>query len=80
MFAGFGCFGLHCIPTFLQRLDIRKKYNLQGNFVTDLLTSCCCSCCSLVQQDKEAEMREGELAMKVNGDGYGKVQNMAYPA
>ena len=80
MFAGFGCFGLHCIPTLFQRADLRKKYNLQGDIVTDMLTSCCCACCSLIQQDKEAEVREKELAEKFNGGGYVKPQNMAYPA
>jgi hypothetical protein len=34
----------------------------------------------LIQQDKEAEYREKELAQKVNGAGYQKPQDMAYPA
>ena len=80
MFAGFGCFGLHFIPMFFQRVDIRKKYNLQGDCITDLLKSCCCGCCSLIQQDKEAEFREKELLEKVNGAGYVKPQDMSYPA
>jgi Cys-rich protein (TIGR01571 family) len=80
MFTGFSCFGLHFIPMMFQRADLRKKYNLQGDFVTDLLTSCCCGCCSLIQQDKEAEFREKELAEKVNGTGYVKPQDMSYPA
>ncbi|EXJ62726.1 hypothetical protein A1O7_03164 [Cladophialophora yegresii CBS 114405] len=80
MFTGFSCFGLHFIPMMFQRADIRKKYNLQGDCVTDLFTSCCCACCSLVQQDKEAEHREQELAEKLNGAGYVKAQEMAYPA
>ncbi|EXJ72048.1 uncharacterized protein A1O5_04551 [Cladophialophora psammophila CBS 110553] len=80
MFTGFSCFGLHFIPMMFQRADIRKKYNLQGDCVGDLLTSCCCGCCSLIQQDKEAEFREKELAEKVNGAGYTKPQDMAYPA
>lgn len=62
-----------------QRADIRRKYNLQGNFITDLFTTCCCGCCSLIQQDKEAELREKELAEKANGVGYAKPQGMSYP-
>jgi len=72
MFTGFSCFGLHCVPMMLQRADIRKKYNLQGDCVTDFLTSWCCACCSLIQQDKEAELREKELAEKANAAGYAK--------
>ena len=79
MFTGFTCFGLHFIPTLFQRIDVRKKYNLQGNFVTDLLTSCCCACCSIIQQDKEAEVQEKALLSKVDDKGYGHVQGMNYP-
>jgi len=70
------CFGLHCIPTLMQRVDIRHKYNLQGDFVTDFLTSCCCSCCSLIQQEKESELQEKALGSKV---GYSKPEAMSYP-
>lgn len=79
MMAASACVGLHWIPMIFQRADIRRKYNLQGNFVTDLFTSCCCGCCSLIQQDKEAEVREKELADKANA-GYAKPQGMSYPA
>jgi hypothetical protein len=60
----------------LQRADIRRKYNLQGDFVTDLLTSCCCACCSLIQQEKEVEAREMELVGKEAG--YKQPEGMAY--
>jgi len=60
----------------MQRADIRQKYNLQGDFVTDLLTSCCCGCCSLIQQEKEVEYREKELGSKV---GYTKPETMSHP-
>ena len=70
------CVGLHWIPMLMQRADIRQKYNLQGDFVTDLLTSCCCGCCSLIQQEKEVEYREKELGSKV---GYTKPETMSHP-
>lgn len=42
----------------MQRANIRAKYNLQGNCLTDIATACCCGLCDLVQQDKEAAYRE----------------------
>ncbi|RYO74287.1 hypothetical protein DL766_007016 [Monosporascus sp. MC13-8B] len=58
LFCGSGCFGLHWIPMSMQRADVRKKYNLEGSCLLDIAASCCCGCCSLVQQDKEAAHRE----------------------
>lgn len=78
MFLGFTCVGLHFVPMMFQRADIRKKYHLQGDFVTDLVTACCCGCCSLVQQDKEVEYREGLLAESGNGTGYHANEEMSY--
>ncbi|KAJ9628313.1 hypothetical protein H2204_009288 [Knufia peltigerae] len=79
LFTGFSCFGLHFIPTLFQRVDVRNKYNLQGDFLSDLFTSCCCACCSIIQQDKEAEVREREIAEKAAA-GYAKPQGMSYQA
>lgn len=78
MFLGFTCFGLHWVPMMFQRADIRKKYRLQGDFVTDLFTACCCGCCSLVQQDKEVEYREERLEQGGNEVGYQAAEEMAY--
>ncbi|KAI1619188.1 PLAC8 family-domain-containing protein [Exophiala viscosa] len=78
MFTGFSCLGLHFIPTFFQRVDIRRRYNLHGDCLSDLFTSCCCVCCSIIQQDKEAEVREKELATRVDAKGYAEPQGMAY--
>jgi hypothetical protein len=39
----------------LQRKEIRERFALEGNFVSDLARTCCCICCTLVQADKEAE-------------------------
>lgn len=78
MFTGFSCFGLHWVPVMFQRAEIRKRFGLQGDFVTDLLTSCCCGCCSLVQQEKEVEQREGSLQAKVNESGYQATHGMDY--
>lgn len=42
----------------MQRADIRAKYNLEGNCITDIAAACCCALCDLVQQEKEATYRE----------------------
>ena len=64
----------------LQRADLRTKHNLQGSCLSDLATTCCCGCCSLAQQDKEAEYREALLA---GGQGvqqaYTAPGGMSYP-
>lgn len=46
--------------------------------MTDLLTSCCCGCCSLIQQDKEAEYQEELLKQKADVEGYQKTGAMSY--
>ncbi|KAK2595633.1 hypothetical protein QQS21_006680 [Conoideocrella luteorostrata] len=58
LFCGAGCFGLHWIPLSMQRMNIREKYNLQGSCLEDVVLSCCCHCCTMIQSDKEAEHRE----------------------
>lgn len=42
----------------MQRMEIREKYNLEGSCLKDLALSFCCHCCSMIQDDKEAEHRE----------------------
>ncbi|KAI0154246.1 PLAC8 family-domain-containing protein [Xylariaceae sp. FL1272] len=68
----FFCGASHCgawwLPTLLQRVEIRKRYNLQGNFLLDLATACCCHACVLVQNGKEVAHRAG--ASKPDTTGY----------
>lgn len=52
----------------MQRADIRRKYNLKGDCITDLFLSCCCGCCSLIQQEKESDLRERELLAPAAGE------------
>lgn len=63
----------------MQRQEIREKYRLQGNCLGDLAISCCCWCCTLVQQDKEVEQREALLGGAVK-DQYQPEGGMSYPA
>ncbi|KAK5662344.1 hypothetical protein OQA88_8254 [Cercophora sp. LCS_1] len=53
---GSGCFGLHWVPMSMQRREIRERYSLQGNCLTDIATACCCGVCDLVQQEKEVAL------------------------
>ncbi|KAH8882283.1 PLAC8-domain-containing protein [Thozetella sp. PMI_491] len=80
LFCASGCFGLHWIPMSMQRADIRTKYNLQGDCVTDILASCCCGLCSLVQADKEAEAREALLPATGVKEPYQNTGGMVYQA
>ena len=60
----------------MQRADIRDKFHLEGNCLSDLAISCCCGCCTLVQQDKEVAYRQLNAAPK---DQYQPQAGMAYP-
>ncbi|KAK4126956.1 PLAC8-domain-containing protein [Parathielavia appendiculata] len=81
LFCGSGCVLLHWIPMAMQRADLRTKHNLQGSCLVDIATACCCGCCQLVQNDKEAEYREQLLASQggVQQQGYQAAGGMAYP-
>ncbi|KAH7178171.1 PLAC8 family-domain-containing protein [Fusarium sp. MPI-SDFR-AT-0072] len=78
LFWGSTCFGLHWIPLALQRANLREKYNLQGSCLVDLATACCCGCCDLIQQDKEAEYREAHTSAPA--EGYKANEGMTVPA
>lgn len=43
---------------FLKRLEVREKYNIKGDLLTDVLFSACCGCCSLIQVEKEVIARQ----------------------
>lgn len=62
----------------MQRQEVREKYRLQGSCLSDLAISCCCGCCSLVQQDKEVEHRQGLLGGAVK-EQYQAQGSMEFP-
>jgi Cys-rich protein (TIGR01571 family) len=41
-------------PTSRQLSEIRAKHNLEDSGVIDLVKSCCCTCCALIQAKKES--------------------------
>jgi hypothetical protein len=61
----------------LQRSGIRKKYNIQGSLVEDIVWSWCCSPCALVQAEKEVEIAEAEKAALVSKQ-YAATEQMQY--
>jgi len=80
LFCASGCFGLHWIPMSMQRAEMRQKYHLQGNCVTDILTACCCALCDLTQAEKEASHREPLLAQSGGvKEQYQATGGMTYP-
>lgn len=79
LLVGSACVGLSIVPLALQRAEVRAKYGLEGNCISDILLSCCCGCCSLIQQDKEAEHREALLAQGGHKEQYATQQGMSYP-
>ncbi|KAK4458380.1 PLAC8 family-domain-containing protein [Cladorrhinum samala] len=51
------CGGWGFILNCLQRGEIRKKHNIEGNGCGDFCVSLCCPCCGTIQQYKELEQR-----------------------
>ncbi|KAF1348468.1 hypothetical protein BDV97DRAFT_277856, partial [Delphinella strobiligena] len=49
--------GIACIPVWMQRASMRKKLGIEGDGCTDCLASTFCTCCAMVQQEKEVKER-----------------------
>ena len=51
------CVGISWLGNMVQRNDIRARSSpkLEGEVVGDCLRAFCCTCCDLMQQDKEAQ-------------------------
>ncbi|PTB37556.1 uncharacterized protein TrAFT101_005566 [Trichoderma asperellum] len=69
--------GLQCIPATMQRGELREKYNLEGGCFGDFCKSCWCTCCVLIQNEKESEQRESLL--RGSSEGYQPNGGMVYP-
>lgn len=69
--------GLQCIPLTMQRSEIREKHNLEGGGFGDFCKSCWCTCCVLMQNEKEVEQRESLL--RGSSQGYQPNGGMVYP-
>jgi hypothetical protein len=51
----------------MKRGEIRDRYNIRGDAVTDCLLSWCCHCCSLIQQEKEVIGRQRQAGLVQQG-------------
>jgi len=73
------CCGCSWILSMMQRGEIEKKYSLGGGSCKACMCACFCPACDLIQQDKETEFREGEMATLVSVQP-GKMDGMHYGA
>ncbi|KAH6914515.1 PLAC8-domain-containing protein [Coprinopsis sp. MPI-PUGE-AT-0042] len=64
MHGAANCCALGFIFQMGNRQNIRTRYNVQGDSVMDLLTSCCCAPCALTQESREIELEEESLGHK----------------
>lgn len=63
MFAGW-VLAIPCVPIWMQRQTLRRRFNLGGNGCTDCLVSVFCGCCAQVQHENELKSRaEKEMLM-----------------
>ncbi|KAH9986261.1 PLAC8 family-domain-containing protein [Xylariaceae sp. FL0662B] len=49
--------GCGWVWVMFKRTDIRHRFGIQGDGLDDYLTAYWCSCCALIQQDKEVKTR-----------------------
>ena len=54
--------GAPCIAGRGGRNNIRNRYNLDGDGVSDCASHICCSPCSLTQESREIELEERSIA------------------
>ncbi|KAI8606997.1 hypothetical protein BC830DRAFT_1038343, partial [Chytriomyces sp. MP71] len=51
------CFCCSSCYGAVTRDSMRKGYGIPGDIVTDCLMHCCCTCCAIVQENREVEAR-----------------------
>ncbi|CAG9310860.1 unnamed protein product [Blepharisma stoltei] len=50
---------LFCFGAAINRGQIRKKYHIEGSFITDCLIEWICAPCAVTQEYREVNRREG---------------------
>lgn len=71
-----GCGYWQWIIQMMQRGDIRRRHGVDGSGAEDCLMSACCSCCALIQEERE--MRDPLLMG--SGQAVGVQQQQQQPA
>jgi hypothetical protein len=73
------CCGLSFILSMVKRGDMRQHYNLDGSGLGDCMRAYCCQCCSLIQEEKEALLRNAEMGLGTTVQhAPGQAPNMQY--
>ena len=47
-----------CIPTLLQRSEVREQHKIEGSVCGDVCAACCCTCCATIQVANELDAFE----------------------
>lgn len=68
--------GFHWIPLMMKRTEIRDRFHIRGSCCGDYCAALCCSCCVLVQNEKEVDARSN--AMATSSRGYQQTTGMVY--
>jgi hypothetical protein len=76
MFAGM-VLAVPCIPVWIQRHAVRKRFNLTGSGCTDCLASFFCTCCSQAQHENELKDQAEKERLMVSAPPSGQ-QPMVY--
>lgn len=70
------CFSpLYIFLGMKQRAEIRQTYNLTGSGCSDYWLTFCCSCCSMIQEEREVLKKVN--ALNIN-KGYQAPKEMVY--
>jgi hypothetical protein len=56
---------------------MRERLGIEGTGAIDCLSTCCCPCCGLVQEEKESLLKQE--AIEAKNVQYSAPSGMAYP-
>ncbi|KAL2815189.1 PLAC8 family-domain-containing protein [Aspergillus granulosus] len=61
--------GCQWLLAAIQHARIRRAYAIQGSIASDCVRATCCTCCTLIQDEKEIRKREEERAKAARASG-----------
>ncbi|KAL3484074.1 PLAC8 family-domain-containing protein [Aspergillus germanicus] len=61
--------GCQWLLATIQHTRIRRAYAIQGSIASDCVRATCCTCCTLIQDEKEIRKREEERAKAARASG-----------